>query len=267
MRTNQNDKRVAIIGGGPAGLVAAKSLLEEGLQPTIFEQSSNIGGQWNAPAAHSGVWKAMRANTSKVTMCFSGLPFEEELPMFLTNQQAHAYLLKYAKQFGLNERVRLNNKVKMISRAHDGGWSVESTTLGERRETEPFSHVIIASGRFNKPRIPQLRGLERFAGAISHTFDYRSNEDFKGKRVLVIGNGISGLEVASELDNDPTVTVLSSCRKPRYIMLRYLAVFRQTAFLHALARCLIVPSPPKGRRKPSKISSLSNAAAPNSTED
>lgn len=132
MPTKRINQRVAIIGGGPAGLVAAKSLLEEGLQPTIFEQSSNIGGQWNAPAAYSGVWKTMRANTSKVTMCFSGLPFDEELPMFLTNQQAHAYLLKYAKQFGLNERGRLNSKVEMISRANDGSWSVESKTLGAR---------------------------------------------------------------------------------------------------------------------------------------
>ena len=79
--------------------MAAKSLLEEGLQPIVFEQSSNIGGQWNAPAAHSGVWQTMRANTSKVTMYFSGLPFDEELPMFLTNQQAHALLAEIREAF------------------------------------------------------------------------------------------------------------------------------------------------------------------------
>jgi dimethylaniline monooxygenase (N-oxide forming) len=134
MQTERNNQQVAIIGGGPAGLVAAKSLLEEGLQPTVFEQSSNIGGQWNAPAAHSGVWKAMRANTSKVTMCFSGLPVEEGLPMFLTNQQAHAYLLNYAKRFDLNEHVRLNSRVQMVSRVNDEDWLVDSTRLDEKAE-------------------------------------------------------------------------------------------------------------------------------------
>ena len=134
--------------------------------------------------------------------------------MFLTNQQAHAYLLNYAKRFDLNEHVRLNSRVQMVSRVNDEDWLVESTRHGERREAEVFSHVIVASGRFNKPRIPRVKGCERFRGAISHTFDYRNNEEFKERRVLVIGNSISGLEVASELATDPTITVISSCRKP-----------------------------------------------------
>ena len=138
--------------------------------------------------------------------------------MFLTNQQAHAYLLKYAEHFGLNERLRLNTRVEMVSRVDDGGWLVESRTHGEHRQAEVFSHVVVASGRFNKPRIPRLKGIEKFRGPISHTFDYRGNEKFGGKRVLVIGNSISGLEVASEMATDPTITVISSCRKPRYIM-------------------------------------------------
>ena len=218
MQTTRDGRRVAIVGGGPAGLVAAKSLLEEGLHPTVFERSSNLGGQWNAPGPHSGVWKTMRANTSKVTMCFSDFPFEEELPMFLTNQQAHAYLWKYAKHFGLDECLKLNTRVEIVSRADGGGWLVESKTLEERRGAEVFPHVIIAPGRFNKPRIPTVKGLAKFKGATSHTFDYRGNDQFQEKRVLVIGNGISGLEVASELATDPSITVISSCRKPRYII-------------------------------------------------
>ena len=223
MQQGESHRRVAVIGGGPAGLVAAKSLREEGLQPTVFEQSSNIGGQWNAPGPHSGVWPTMRANTSKVTTCFSGLPLEKDLPMFLTNQQAHAYLLKYAKHFDLNKLIRLHSRVERVSRVDDGGWLVESTSQGERREAEVFAYVLVASGRFNKPRIPRLKGTERFKGLISHTFDYRDNKRFRDRRVLVIGNSISGLEVASELATDPTVRVISSCRKPRYIMTKIFA--------------------------------------------
>ena len=65
---------IAIIGGGPSGLATAKHLLEEGMRPIILEQSASVGGQWNAAAPHSGVWKSMRTNTSHVTTCFSDLP-------------------------------------------------------------------------------------------------------------------------------------------------------------------------------------------------
>ena len=145
MQTTRDGGRVAIVGGGPAGLVAAKSLLEEGLHPTVFERSSNLGGQWNAPGPHSGVWKTMRANTSKVTMCFSDFPFEEELPMFLTNQQAHAYLWKYAKHFGLDECLKLNTRVEIVSRADGGGCSWSLRPL--KNVVEPRSFPTSSSHR------------------------------------------------------------------------------------------------------------------------
>jgi cation diffusion facilitator CzcD-associated flavoprotein CzcO len=172
--------RIAIIGGGPAGLVAAKSLLEESLQPVLFEQSSALGGQWHAPASHSGVWSSMRTNTSKTTTCFSDFPPADHLPMFPTNQQMHAYLLQYAEHFDLHKYVRLNSRVDMVQRAEDGNWLVRSTALGASSKVERFSHVIVASGRFNKPHMPPLTGLETFTGAggLSHTFDYQDNAPF-----------------------------------------------------------------------------------------
>ena len=144
--------------------------------------------------------------------------------MFPTNQQMHAYLLQYAEHFDLHKYVRLNSRVDMVQRAEDGNWLVRSTALGASSKVERFSHVIVASGRFNKPHMPPLTGLETFAGAggLSYTFDYQDNAPFKGQRVLVIGNSISGLEVASAMATDPTITVLSSCRKPRYIVTKIL---------------------------------------------
>jgi dimethylaniline monooxygenase (N-oxide forming) len=75
-------RRVAVVGAGPSGLVAAKSLQEEGLDPVVFEQADGVGGQWYGPSAHSGVWPGMRANTSMTLDAFSDFPPSESLPMF-----------------------------------------------------------------------------------------------------------------------------------------------------------------------------------------
>ncbi len=214
-----SDKAVAVIGGGPAGLATAKHLLEEGLRPVVFEQSDSVGGQWNAGAAHSGVWPSMRTNTSRTTTRFSDFEHVPGLAMFPTNQQIHDYLRRYAAHFQLDPHIRLNTRVDEIA-STAGQWRVTAKGV-----TETFSHVVVASGRYNKPRIPAIRGLDGFEGkpGISHTFHYKGSEPLAGKRVLIVGNSISGLEICSDLAADPRTRVISACRKPRYIFNKILA--------------------------------------------
>ena len=68
------DAHVAVIGAGPSGLVAAKHALEAGFEVTVFEASDDLGGQWHAAAAHSGVWPGMHTNTSRAMTAFSDFP-------------------------------------------------------------------------------------------------------------------------------------------------------------------------------------------------
>src|SRR5690242_21863889 len=72
-RESESSKRVAIVGAGPGGLAAARYLLAHGFEPVLFEQSDDIGGQWNAKGAHSGVWPNMRANSTRVMTYLSDL--------------------------------------------------------------------------------------------------------------------------------------------------------------------------------------------------
>lgn len=214
----------AVIGAGPAGLAAGKHLLEEGLRPVIFEQSDRVGGQWNAGAPHSGVWPGMRTNTSFVTTRFSDFPHVEGLAMFPTNQQIRDYLRRYAAHFKLDPHLRLNTRVEQVERA-DRGWRVTFTAPGQPGRTESFSRLVIAPGRYRKPRIPDVKGLDRFRRAhpVTHTFHYRGNGPFAGQRVLVVGNSISGLEICTDLACAPDTRVISACRKPRYIFTKILA--------------------------------------------
>lgn len=215
MKSNpHSDSSVAVVGGGPAGLATAKHLREEGFRVVVFEQSSNVGGQWNWRSPASGVWESMRTNTSHVTTVFSDFPHRPGITMFPRNQDIHEYLQRYIDHFGLRDSIRLNTRVEKITRTADGQWSV---TSGQPARTEIFTHVVIASGRYNKPFIPKVKGLDGFKGEVSHTFHYKNADHLRDKRVLVVGNSISALEICADLATDPSTTVISSCRKPRYI--------------------------------------------------
>jgi dimethylaniline monooxygenase (N-oxide forming) len=208
-------RRVAVVGAGPSGLVAAKSLKEEGLEPVVFEQADGVGGQWYGPSAHSGVWPGMRANTSKTLDTFSDFPPSKSLPMFPRVEELRDYLQAYAKTFDLDQSIRLQTPVRRIER-DDGRWRVVTGDGGDER----FDGVVVASGRFNRPHWPVIEGLESYKGEMVHSFHYRGREAFRGRRVVVLGNSVSGTEIASDLAIDDSIWVTAALRKPRYVIPR-----------------------------------------------
>src|SRR3954451_22210532 len=103
--------RIAVVGAGPSGLVAAKNALEAGVGVTGFESSSALGGQWQTTAAHSGVWPGMHTNTSRAMTAFSDFPAPAEHPLHPAAEQIRAYLGAYARAFGIVDRIRLDTRV------------------------------------------------------------------------------------------------------------------------------------------------------------
>ena len=190
-----------MIGAGPSGLVAAKHALEAGFDVTVFEASEALGGQWQTTAAHSGVWPGMHANTSRAMTAFSDFPAPADHPLHPSAEQVCAYLGRYAEAFGVVDRVRFGVSVADVR----PGWTVDG---------EPFDAVVVASGRFRKPRLPPV--VDGFAGEVLHSFDYPGAEPFVDRVTLVYGNGISGLEIASDIATQ--APVISAFRKPRYVI-------------------------------------------------
>jgi hypothetical protein len=195
------EARIAIVGAGPGGLTAAKYAIEAGFDVTVFEASDDLGGQWNTTAGHSGVWPGMRTNTSRAMTAFSDFPAPADHPLHPAAEQVHAYLHAYAQEFGVTDRIRFRSPVRNLR----AGWEIDG---------EPFDRVVVASGRFRKPSIPGA--LREFKGELLHAFDYPGAEPFCDRQTLVYGNGISGLEIASDLA--PTTPVVSAFRKPRYVI-------------------------------------------------
>jgi len=209
--------RVAIVGAGPAGLVAARWLTAQGFDPQLYERMPDLGGQWTGRAGASGVWPQMYTNTSRILTAFSDLAHDGD-QTFLAASDIHRYLIRYAETFGLIDRIRFGTSVSRVSRG-DRGWLVEFDSGAEH-----FDHVVIATGRFHRPDIPPVPGLETFAGAagVISTYHYRSAAPYRGMRVLVGGCAVSSLEIAVELAQHGAEVVVTQ-RRQRYVLPKFAA--------------------------------------------
>ena len=209
---------VAVIGAGPGGLVAARWLLSQGFEPTIFEQGPMLGGQWTGLDGRSGVWPTMHTNTSRVMTAFSDLEHESAL-VYPSNRDILDYLHRYAETFSLTSRIRFGTRVELLRRDH-AGWVVSHTGMDES-----FGRVVVASGRFHAPAIPPVPGLDTFAGSagVISTYQYREPASYRGKRVLVAGCAVSALEIAAELAQLGAARVVVTQRRQRYVLPKFAA--------------------------------------------
>jgi len=215
---------VAIIGGGPAGLVAARYLKKHGFEPVVFEASASVGGQWNPASPSSAVWPGMRTNTSRVLTAFSDLDHADGVSVYPSQVDMLAYLRRYAETAGLTPHLRLSTGVEGLDRGPDSDWIVRSRR-GEGVVSELFSRVVIATGCCSAPDVPAIAGLSGFAGrgGAIHSSQYRGSDAYRGQSVLVAGCSISALEIASELAVSGAAKVSVSMRRQRYVLQKLLA--------------------------------------------
>ena len=246
---------VAIIGAGPSGLATARFLASEGFTPVIFEQGRSIGGQWSADPRCSGVWPSMRTNTTRVLTAFSDQPHPPGTVAYPTNQEMLAYLQRYAEAHGLMPHVRTETRVEHVGRDAGGhAWTVRASSRGRPAASETFSHVVLATGRYQKPVIPDVAGLATFSGAggVLHTNAYKDPDSFRGRRVLVAGCAISALEVASDLAMLGADRVATTNRRQRYV-LRNLRRRRPTRVFARRRLARRAPAAGRGRARPAGV--------------
>ena len=221
--THMPERTVAVIGGGPAGLVAARFLKKHGFDPVVFEAAAAVGGQWNAGSPLSAVWPGMRTNTSRVLTAFSDLDHPAGTNVYPSQLDMMAYLQQYAEKAGLTPHLRLSSRVEGLDQGAGAGWIVRSRR-GESTVSELFSRVVVATGCCTAPDVPAIAGLSGFAGrgGAIHSSQYKGAEPYRGQSVLVAGCSISALEIASELAASGA-KVCIAMRRQRYVLQKLLA--------------------------------------------
>jgi putative flavoprotein involved in K+ transport len=177
---------IIIVGGGAAGLSAAGALIRQGYSPLVIERTRRIGQVWEAR------YDRLHLHTRYSSLAHYPLP--KRTPPYPSKDLYAAYLRDYARHLGI--RIVAGCAVRHVSPAADptSGWLVVSDC-----GTWQCQVVVLAIGQYGKPVVPDWPGRTRYSGTLIHSSDYRNTAPFIGRRVLVVGAGNSGAEIATDL--------------------------------------------------------------------
>ncbi|MAU81431.1 NAD(P)/FAD-dependent oxidoreductase [Gordonia sp. Z-3] len=195
-----------VIGSGPSGLATGAELVKRGIDVTVLERGERTASAW------AGRYDGLRFNTSRWWSALPGAPFPRAYGWFPTRDQYVRYLDDYAA--ARHVPVRHSVAVERIDSAPEGGWKVTAT--GKTFHTR---HVVVATGVFNVPWLPDWARGDRTPPKVLHASDYHNAAPYRGLRVLVVGAGSTGMEIARELA-DVAAQVSLSVRTAPNILLR-----------------------------------------------
>ena len=187
-------KSALVLGAGPAGLACASELQQRGVRVCVLERGDKVGMCWR------GHYDRLRLHTDKGHSSLPGRPMPRSYPRYPTRAQVIEYLEDYADA----QRIipEFNCEVRSVS--FTDHWHVE-TSLGPRQA----DIVVVALGVASFPHRPAWDGLDEFEGSVVHSSEYKNADQFAGKRVLVVGLGNSGGEIALDLSETAASVELS----------------------------------------------------------
>lgn len=198
--------KIAIVGGGSAGLATAALLKESGLEAVVLEAGPEPGAAWR------GRYDRLRLHTPRLLSGLPGLRIPRRYGRWVARDDLIEYFRAYVEAHGLD--VRTNTSVTRIDRDGDG-WQLE--TNGEPLHAD---RVIVATGYNGAPFIPDWPGRDSYAGELIHSSEYRNPAPFAGRDVLVVGAGNSGAEIAHDVADGGATRSRLSVRTPPQIVRR-----------------------------------------------
>jgi cation diffusion facilitator CzcD-associated flavoprotein CzcO len=195
---NSNISPVLIIGAGLSGPAAAHALKQRGIEARIVEKANAIAVPWR------GRHPQLRVNTHRVHSSLPGLPMPKDAGPFPGRERVIRYLEDYAKfvrvpiEFGVTV-----TRLQPVRR----GWSIETNAGHYSAE-----HVVVATGHDRIAWMPDWEGRDTFQGELIHSAAFGKLDQYRGKRVLVVGAGNSGSDILNHLSRIETKQLLVSVR-------------------------------------------------------
>ncbi|GAB7536567.1 flavin-containing monooxygenase [Burkholderia sp. 3C] len=209
-------EKVAIIGGGPTGIGIGRELLAAGIDFDLYEAEADFGGVWNSEASCGRAYPSLHLISPKFNTQLQDFPMPDSYPDYPNHRLMLDYIRACAKASGLYPKARFNARVARLEPV-GARWRLVTDSGAE----ETYALVVVCNGLQRVPHYPQpLPG--RFDGETLHTSEYKSPEQLRGKRVLMIGGGNSGCDIAVDAVHHGR-RVLHSTRRGYYYQPKFIA--------------------------------------------
>jgi thioredoxin reductase len=214
---------VCVIGAGASGLTAIKNLREQGFAVDCYERETTVGGAWNWRHDRSPVYASTHLISSRPMTQFPDFPMPDAWPDYPHHSQVLSYLERYAEHFDLRPHIWFGTEVIRVHPDGNGHWNVTTRgTGGGAERTQRYAAVVVANGHNWAPRMPAYEGLDAFRGRVIHASAYKDAAELRGRRVLVVGGGNTGCDIAVEAAQHATQCWHSTRRgywyTPKYLM-------------------------------------------------
>ena len=187
----RRDPRVAIIGAGMSGICAAAKLQMAGIHDfVIYEKADQVGGTWRA-----NTYPGLFCDVPSRYYSYSFAPNPQWSRLFSPGEEILDYLRRVSVELGIESHIRFGTEVAQAEWTDTGRWRLQT----KQGDEESFDFIVSASGVLHHPRIPDIPGLETFAGAAFHSARWDHSVPLDGRRVAVIGTGSTGVQITTAL--------------------------------------------------------------------
>jgi 4-hydroxyacetophenone monooxygenase len=195
---NREQHKVLVIGGGMSGVLAAVRLQEAGIPFVVIEKNASVGGTW-----FENRYPGARVDVSNHLYCYSFEPAHHWTQYFAQQPELQKYFEDVVENHRLQDNIRLNTEVTSASYDEEAClWQVETLDRDGHVELHRVNSVISAVGQLNRPKLPDVPGVESFRGQWCHSADWDPSIDYRGKRVIVVGAGASAFQVVPAIAAD-----------------------------------------------------------------
>jgi thioredoxin reductase len=215
---------VCVIGAGASGLTAIKNLKDHGFPVDCFERDTGVGGMWNWRHDRSPVYASTYLISSKPFTQYPDFPMPDAWPDYPHHSLVRSYLERYAEHFGLQSDIWFGTEVVRVEPADGDRWDVTTRSAGGYgpERTRRYAAVVVANGHNWAPKLPAYEGLDDFRGTVIHASAYKDAAQLRGIRVLVVGAGNTGCDIAVEAAQQ-AATCWHSTRRgywyaPKYVL-------------------------------------------------